>query len=45
MKLGQVAERLREGKVKPDNSPAHGLVVSELIFYRNNREKPHNGLA
>jgi len=34
--LKRVAERLRQGKVKPDNSPAHGLVVSELIFYREN---------
>ena len=38
--LRRVADRLREGRVKPDNSPAHGLVVSELIFYRETSEIP-----
>ncbi len=42
--LKRVADRLREGRVKPDNSPAHGLVVSELIFYRNHNRDDGPGM-
>jgi len=34
--LKRVAEKLKLAKLRPDNSPTHGLVVSELIFYREN---------
>jgi len=34
--LGRVRERLKQAGLLPDNSPTHGLVLSELIFYREN---------
>jgi len=34
--LSRVSDRLRAAGLKADNSPTHGLVVSELIFYREN---------
>ena len=34
--LSRVSEKLRSVGLTADNSPAHGLVVSELIFYREN---------
>jgi len=34
--LRRVADKLKQSKLRPDNSPTHGLVVSELIFYREN---------
>ena len=34
--LQRVKAKLGEAGLKPDNSPTHGLVVSELIFYREN---------
>ena len=34
--LQRVRAKLLEVGLKPDNSPNHGLVMSELIFYREN---------
>jgi len=34
--LKRVADKLKQARLRPDNSPTHGLVVSELIFYREN---------
>ena len=34
--LQRVRARLAEVGLRPDNSPSHGLVMSELIFYREN---------
>ena len=34
--LQRVRTKLLEVGLKPDNSPSHGLVMSELIFYREN---------
>eukprot|EP00092_Neocalanus_flemingeri_P002039 GFUD01002176.1.p1 GENE.GFUD01002176.1~~GFUD01002176.1.p1 ORF type:complete len:961 (-),score=279.08 GFUD01002176.1:193-3075(-) len=34
--LHRVRDRLRDGGLTADNSPTHGLVVSELVFYREN---------
>jgi len=34
--LSRVGDRLRAAGLAPDNSPTHGLVLSELIFYREN---------
>jgi len=34
--LNRVRDKLYGGGLKADNSPTHGLVVSELIFYREN---------
>jgi hypothetical protein len=34
--LGRVGDRLKQARLEPDNSPTHGLVLSELIFYREN---------
>ena len=34
--LQRVRAKLLEVGLKPDNSPSHGLVMSELIFYREN---------
>ena len=34
--LQRIRAKLKEVGLKPDNSPSHGLVVSELIFYREN---------
>jgi len=34
--LKRVADALKSANLRPDNSPSHGLVVSELIFYREN---------
>jgi len=34
--LNRVGEKLKEAKLVADNSPTHGLILSELIFYREN---------
>ena len=34
--LQRIKSKLVESGLKPDNSPTHGLVMSELIFYREN---------
>ena len=34
--LQRIRARLAEVGLRPDNSPTHGLVLSELIFYREN---------
>ena len=34
--LQRIRVRLAEVGLRPDNSPTHGLVMSELIFYREN---------
>ena len=34
--LQRIKTKLLEVGLKPDNSPTHGLVMSELIFYREN---------
>ena len=32
----RVGDKLKQARLVPDNSPTHGLVLSELIFYREN---------
>ena len=32
----RVGDKLKQAGLVPDNSPTHGLVLSELIFYREN---------
>ena len=39
--LQRVRARLAEVGLRPDNSPSHGLVMSELIFYRENLKYIH----
>jgi len=34
--LSRVGDKLKQAGLVPDNSPTHGLVLSELIFYREN---------
>ena len=34
--LTRVRDKLEDCGLTPDNGPTHGLVVSELIFYREN---------
>jgi len=34
--LSRVGDKLKQARLVPDNSPTHGLVLSELIFYREN---------